>query len=51
MDEEVEWLTQAESCSSQLSMFNSHDQKNEQDEFFRDLFDTKEYFSDLGRLR
>jgi hypothetical protein len=51
MDKETEWLTQAESCSSQLSMFNSHDQENEQDGFFRDLFDTKEYFSNLNRLR
>jgi len=48
MDKKEEWITQAENCPSQLSMFNAHRQE---DEFFQDLFDTKEYFSDLDRLR
>ena len=58
MDEETEWLTQAENCSGQLSIFNSHDQENQPDEFLRDFFESldslerkKEYFSDLDRLR
>ena len=51
MEDQPEWLTQAESCSSQLSIFNSSRREDEQDKFFQDLFDTKEYFSDLDRLR
>ena len=38
----------AENCPDQLSMFDS---PRQEDEFFEDLFDTKEYFSDLDRLR
>ena len=52
MDEKTEWLTQAENRSGQLPMFNPHRQGGRaQGEFFQDLFDTKEYFSDLDRLR
>lgn len=48
MEKKQEWITQAENCPSQLSMFNSYRQE---DEFFQNLFDTKECFSDLDRLR
>ena len=48
VDDIPEWLVEAENCPDQLSMFDS---PRQEDEFFEDLFDTKEYFSDLDRLR
>ena len=37
MNDKPEWLTQAEECLDQLSMFDSSRQKHEQDELFQDL--------------
>ena len=50
IDDMPEWLIEAENCPDQLSMFDV-DEANAIAKHLEDLFDTKEYFSDLDRLR